>query len=124
MAPPEWGISFKRYLEFFCEAIFDDYGGEWDQDMVDATLLFDRPLSGWPRHRCFCSTRDSRLGWVPRMTAPGDVVCILKGGRVPDVLRPCAGGTYTWVGECYVHGLMEGEAMSMSDFKIQEFTIQ
>jgi hypothetical protein len=28
-------------------------------------------------------------------------------------LRPLAKGGYSFVGECYVHGIMEGEAIAM-----------
>jgi hypothetical protein len=124
MAPHGYGTSFRRYLEFFLHKVFGNQAGERDKDLVDAMLLIDRSLSGWQRHRRFCSTDSGRLGWVPGATAIGDVVCILNGGRVPFVLRPANSGIYTWVGECYIHGIMEGEAMLISDPALQEFTIQ
>ncbi|KAF7543398.1 hypothetical protein G7046_g10008 [Stylonectria norvegica] len=40
----------------------------------------------------------------------GDVVAVLYGGRTPFVLREVDGG-WVLLGECYVHGLMEGEAL-------------
>jgi hypothetical protein len=42
---------------------------------------------------------------------PGDVVGILFSGKAPLVLRP-TNGHYALVGECYVCGLMDGEAVS------------
>lgn len=124
MAPHEYGTSFRRYLEFFLQKVFSNQAGEWDKDLADAMLLIDRSLSGWQRHRRFCSTDNDRLGWVPGATAIGDVVCIFNGGRVPFVLRPASSGIYTWVGECYIHGIMEGEAMLISNPTLREFTIQ
>jgi hypothetical protein len=37
-------------------------------------------------------------------------VCVLLGGKVPFVLWPADGGC-RFVGECYVHGIMPGEAL-------------
>jgi hypothetical protein len=42
----------------------------------------------------------------------GDVVCVLLGGNMPFILRPGAEvGTYGYVGQAYVHGFMDGEAL-------------
>lgn len=38
----------------------------------------------------------------------GDILCILFGGKMPFVLRPI-GSYYQLVGECFSHGLMNGE---------------
>jgi hypothetical protein len=45
----------------------------------------------------------------------GDFVCILFGCSVPVVLRKITENGehhYQWIGECYAHGVMEGEAFS------------
>ena len=41
----------------------------------------------------------------------GDTVSILSGGSVPFVLRLNSVGHYQLVSECYVHGVMDGEAV-------------
>jgi hypothetical protein len=46
----------------------------------------------------------------PEATERGDVISVLLGGSMPLMLRP-AGGQFRLVGECYVHGIMRGEAM-------------
>lgn len=43
-------------------------------------------------------------------TQPGDIICVLFGGNNPFVLRP-TDNHYALVGECYVYGLMDGEAV-------------
>jgi hypothetical protein len=46
-------------------------------------------------------------------TQIGDQVWIFRGGKVPFVIRPREGGEkngYTFVGQCYVQGIMQGEA--------------
>ena len=49
-----------------------------------------------------------------------DEIWILKGGRVPYVLRPidAAAGTYSFVGDCYVHGIMRGEFVNGTSIQI------
>jgi hypothetical protein len=53
-------------------------------------------------------------GFAPWNAQQGDLVCVLKGGKTPYVLRlPPAGSVYQLVGEAYVHGIMAGEAMDI-----------
>jgi hypothetical protein len=58
-------------------------------------------------------TEAGLLGLVPHLAEAGDQICILNGGAVPFVLKdrrqPLRGRQL--VGECYIHGLMNGEAM-------------
>jgi hypothetical protein len=61
-------------------------------------------------HRQFFITQDKRIGLAPLHARQGDVVCLLFGGEVPLLLREAENG-YTFVGECYVHGLMDGEGL-------------
>ncbi|KAH7329447.1 heterokaryon incompatibility protein-domain-containing protein [Stachybotrys elegans] len=56
-------------------------------------------------------TSTGHLGLSPVGTKPGDVLCVLKHGDVPVVLRRDeAGSHYTLVGTAFVVGLMTGEA--------------
>lgn len=64
-------------------------------------------------YRCVGTTEKRYLGLFPRQVQPGDVICILVGFHVPYVLRKAGNGKYTLVGECYVHGVMNGEVMGM-----------
>ena len=49
-------------------------------------------------------------GLVPDSTKPGDRVCVLHGSSTPMVLRRVE-RDFESVGECYVHGIMCGEAV-------------
>ncbi|CAF9926748.1 hypothetical protein IMSHALPRED_007032 [Imshaugia aleurites] len=60
--------------------------------------------------RSFIMTEEGYIGLAPKLTKPGDQVCILLGCTRPLVLRQTSGLQYQVVGECYVHGLMNGEA--------------
>lgn len=54
--------------------------------------------------------RETSFGLCPPRTKEGDIICILHGCSVPVVLRPTADGMEL-VGEAYVHGIMDGEAL-------------
>ncbi|EAT90238.2 hypothetical protein SNOG_02026 [Parastagonospora nodorum SN15] len=60
--------------------------------------------------RRFFVTKNGLMGVGPDGMKEGDAIGILFGGRVPYVLRPVDNG-FRFVGECYVSGLMNGEAV-------------
>jgi hypothetical protein len=70
----------------------------------------DQPSDPSTEHRQFFITKNHRIGLAPLHAQKGDVVCLLLGGEVPLLLRE-AGDEYEFVGECYVHGLMNGEGL-------------
>jgi hypothetical protein len=49
---------------------------------------------------------------VPDDTEKGDLICVFDGGEVPYLLRPAGNDSYILIGECYLHGIMDGEAMA------------
>jgi hypothetical protein len=57
------------------------------------------------------------LGLVPESAEPSDIICILYSCSVPVVLRRVEtsdGVVYhQLIGECYVHGMMDGEAFDL-----------
>lgn len=57
-------------------------------------------------------TNSGYIGTAPTYAMPGDVVCVLYGGQTPFILRRKA-ERYQFIGECYVHGIMEGEALDL-----------
>jgi hypothetical protein len=62
--------------------------------------------------RRFFVTSDGKMGLGPICMREGDTVVILCGGKVPFLLREAeAEGRWRLVGECYVEGAMEGEAI-------------
>jgi hypothetical protein len=62
------------------------------------------------RNRRFVITTMGYFGLVPKDAGRGDTICVLWGGQMPFVLRQ-ENGYYVLVGECYVHGKMDGEVM-------------
>jgi Heterokaryon incompatibility protein (HET) len=73
----------------------------------------------WKRSLILTS-RGNFLGLAPSKTREGDLICILYGCSVPIVLRkvdrivPAANKSdhyHQFIGECYIHGMMDGEAV-------------
>ncbi|KAL3422517.1 hypothetical protein PVAG01_06673 [Phlyctema vagabunda] len=68
------------------------------------------------------SSKDSRrttFGLTPTSSEEGDIICVLFGCSVPVVLRKEGDGDavhFTIIGECYVYGMMNGEAVTGSAF--------
>ncbi|KAI1498792.1 heterokaryon incompatibility protein-domain-containing protein [Biscogniauxia marginata] len=73
--------------------------------------------------RRMCLTKKGYIGLVPPLTRVGDRVCILFGGDAPYLIRPEKGRKIEestdslrcqLVGECYMHGMMDGEMMHLA----------
>ncbi|KAH7330418.1 heterokaryon incompatibility protein-domain-containing protein [Rhexocercosporidium sp. MPI-PUGE-AT-0058] len=86
-----------------------------DPDMVEVKRLYVKPFTDACITRCqgrsFIITSKGYIGLAPLKTEIGDLVTVLEGGYVPFVLRELDGGGYRLVGESFVHGIMEGEAL-------------
>ena len=74
--------------------------------------LYTRPFSDAAIWRCvkrsFVTTKKGYLGLAPWGAREDDVVCVLRGGDVPFILREKEDGYWKLVGEAYVHGIMDG----------------
>lgn len=76
-----------------------------------------------PQRRFFV-TEGGYIGNGPPRVRPGDEIYVLPGGKMPFVLRRGTMGEigssldsdfqshHKLVGDCYVHGIMDGEAMT------------
>jgi hypothetical protein len=73
--------------------------------------MFDGASLMWNCDRVLSTTDNGCLVMGPSETCQGDVVCILYGSDVPFVVRQTVDDTFQFVGECYIHGLMRGEAL-------------
>lgn len=56
--------------------------------------------------RRFAVTSKGSMGLIPATARKGDKVCVLDGGISPYILRQ-EGDHWTFIGECYIHGLHE-----------------
>jgi hypothetical protein len=76
-------------------------------------------VTAWRR---LMSTKTGRMGLAPAGARLGDSVAILLGCDIPLILRRQEKGGWIVVGECYVHGVMYGEAIRGHD-KFEEITL-
>lgn len=110
-------ISKSRLLSYQC---FEDWE-EWFRGPRTTYQTSDYQLrsvtdsiASVSKGRTFCTTEKGLMGWIPKLSRPGDVVAVLTGGRVPFVLRPNS-GYYEMLGDAYIHGIMDGEAMGITE---------
>jgi hypothetical protein len=117
-------------------------GGLVDEDETARLIVVWQNLNherarGHAFHQVMSSVHVSRrvfrtdgglLGLGPLSVRAGDHIFVLPGARVPFVLRPVspAGGSeacFEMVGELYVHGIMQGEALEQGKPEEMDLTI-
>ncbi|UKZ56198.1 hypothetical protein TrVGV298_010029 [Trichoderma virens] len=80
------------------------------------------------RYRRFAVTRNGYFVLGPDALQEGDVVAVLRGGKTPFLLREVTdddgGSGWILVGECYVHGLMNGEGWDVEGVQEEVFSIR
>ncbi|KAF1981826.1 hypothetical protein K402DRAFT_398222 [Aulographum hederae CBS 113979] len=121
--------SFSKYCRLLCDRL--DF--RLPPHMEEAT----RAKSSWEHFDASARYMDSGsrfftmsggyYGLGPTMLMPNDVCAVFFGSRTPYVLRPDMNGEYRFVGHCYVHGFMDGEAMDMLEMGVlqqREFVIR
>lgn len=81
-------------------------GGDYSRDLLLRTII--SRLDG----RAFAVSDAGNLCLVPAESCLQDRIAIVQGGELPFVLRPtttAAGEGFLFVGQAYVHGVMDGE---------------
>ncbi|KAH8746880.1 heterokaryon incompatibility protein-domain-containing protein [Hyaloscypha finlandica] len=72
--------------------------------------------------RAFFITSKGYIGIGPDDMAKGDTVAILYGARTPFILRNLKkSGKWKLLGDCYVHGIMSGEALEIDRGPDEQF---
>ncbi|CAJ2505370.1 Uu.00g127640.m01.CDS01 [Anthostomella pinea] len=68
-------------------------------------------VENWSKGSLLFATYSGHIGIIDGAGQPGDEVFVVLGCNIPMRLRPCRTGEYAVVGDCYVHGIMDGEAL-------------
>ncbi|KFY27065.1 hypothetical protein V493_03716 [Pseudogymnoascus sp. VKM F-4281 (FW-2241)] len=121
LAPPEYSGYFQQFLDFVLNRGATTPQGPQNLLMENLSQIENALYLhgvGWR----MCVTKNGRLGKVLKSVEVGDVICVLYGGEVPYVIRPSVNGHYKFIGSCYIHGLMDGEACQMEELKPEEFS--
>lgn len=58
-------------------------------------------------------TKSGYLGLAPELAEPGQCIALVKGAKVPLVLRLKENAKWELIGDCYIHGIMHGEAFEV-----------
>ncbi|KAH7093451.1 heterokaryon incompatibility protein-domain-containing protein [Paraphoma chrysanthemicola] len=121
--------SFRLGDTFFEDYFAEDIAADAEEiDVSGVYTCFDRSS----QRRRFMTTTGGHVGWAPdnmhgghdERTRVGDLIVILLGCSTPLAIRPC-GEYYQVLGEAYVHGMMDSEAMDDLDrgkYKLEKFT--
>jgi hypothetical protein len=73
---------------------------------------FEQAFGRYSGGRRFCVTEQGYMGWVSLAAREGDEVATFYGTRILHTLRRENKG-FRLTGDCYLQGLMEGEAASL-----------
>lgn len=94
-------------------------------EAVRKSLEFQGSLSIAIQERRLFVTREGYIGLALEDAEVGDCVCLVWGAEVPFVLRK-VDGQYKLIGECYCHGIMDGEGIKELEegrIKVEEFRL-
>ncbi|SPJ71724.1 uncharacterized protein FTOL_01452 [Fusarium torulosum] len=94
-------------------------------------IMFDQHVMRATTRRRFFISKNGFIGFAPLNAEVGDMICVFAGGKVPFVVRALEdsklkrkdshepGSHCVLLGDAYVHGLMDGEAVKTleEDFK-------
>jgi hypothetical protein len=101
----------RAHLEWLHE-LENSTSSYWESDLANSFhISFTEACIG----RRFFVTKKGYFGIGPAELEEGDEIYIIAGGKHPFVLRPLPepqSYTFELVGDCYVHGIMDGEAVS------------
>lgn len=92
-----------------------------EQDILQQ-LSIQRRFRQIATGRRFLKTESGRMGWVPERAIVGDLVSVLCGSAVPVLLRSCE-DAFRVIGQCYVEGIMDGEAVEAANEPMRQIVM-
>ncbi|KAI1126202.1 heterokaryon incompatibility protein-domain-containing protein [Nemania abortiva] len=79
--------------------------------------------AAWGR-RLYTTRQRGIIGLCPALARRGDLLVIIHGGKTPYIIRNLGNGQFRFIGECYAHGFMHGEATGWNEgWKVEEFVL-
>jgi hypothetical protein len=112
VVPPPFGHPSLALSKIYLEAVLTSPEKEAaDVRHMPGALEYYDASRKCSKGRSFFTTQQGYMGFGPRMSKEGDQVCVFPGCSIPLLLRPITQGQHEIVGECFVLGLMKGEAL-------------
>ncbi|KAE9380908.1 hypothetical protein N431DRAFT_459822 [Stipitochalara longipes BDJ] len=105
---------FSSYL-YLCRLDASGCFIESTPEIKSGASLFAAAHSGLGAGRAVFATKNPYLGLGPPEIRKDDLVCIFIGFCTPFIIRKRSEGGFALVGECYVHGLMDGKGLEVKD---------
>ncbi|KAI1193673.1 heterokaryon incompatibility protein-domain-containing protein [Nemania serpens] len=115
----EWVMA---YTDLVREGLEADAG--FVRTWLSKVRHVEEGIAYFSKGRRFAGTDGGLIGWVPEEAIEGDAVVIPYGSKVPLVVRSDGKGRYKLVGDCYIHGLMDGQAINAPGKQERETVIQ
>jgi hypothetical protein len=124
-APDEFAEHYRTWWNWMHDDVDQGKGDrEWNTEVAHRSnaeaKLFMIALDVSRQEGRFALLDGGLLAKVPPLSAPGDRICVVPGLAKPLLLRPAErigdwdgedSSTWELVGECYLHGVMRGEAL-------------
>lgn len=103
--------SYDAYVRSYPSSMSSDNAElrSEDPELRQQSWPFETVMQDVHRGRRFGITACGHVGVFPGETRNGDLIVLLPGATMPFVLRRSGGDGYILVGDCYLHGVMEGE---------------
>lgn len=124
-APESFGELFPRVRRFLERKQAKDESFDANGEEYAALWPFMKLLLNTFEMMRFGVTGKGYFGLFVNETQPGDVIHILLGQHTPYVLRRSSAlaNRFQLVGQCYTHGIMNGEFVGSKDYVAQEVFI-
>ncbi|KAL9087043.1 MAG: hypothetical protein Q9165_006871 [Trypethelium subeluteriae] len=101
-------------------ALWDEPIDKLDPERFQRRHGFDVGINQVCFGRRLAFTQGGFMGIVPAASKTSDTICVLWGGQTLYVIRAVADNQYRFLGECYMHGLMHGEAFAAKSETISQ----
>ncbi len=134
------GDRWSKLISRFQEAYPGNLPGNWMRSLFG--VVMGRLIPGDPDHgdawddwlpnmvtpQAIFITQDGQFGLGPRNAEPGQEVWVVGGSRFPLILNPQSYAEervldFTFAGECFVYGIMKGEAVEGRQDEVVEFRL-
>lgn len=113
-ATPDYETRVRSFIEAIDSIISEDLDVE--SYRINEHVSIEACMGRTTINRRFCLTLKGCIGcigWVPLAARTGDIVSLMRGSPVPVIIRPVQReNSYLMIGQCYIHGIMDGEAVA------------